>query len=325
MLSQEVTGSQVRVGISACLLGDRVRYDSGHKKNQFILSKLSPLVEFVRVCPEVEMGLGTPREPIRLVQQDEGVRLQTSNTGVDLTERMKVYARERVEKLAGLELDGFILKKDSPSCGMERVKVYREDGRNEKVGRGIFAETLMDRMPLLPVEEEGRLCDPVLRENYLQRVFAHHRLQGLFGKSWSVGELVNFHSQEKFLLLSHNERNYRELGRLVARASELPPEEVAEQYQQLFMDGLSAQAGPGRHCNVLFHIFGYFSRSLSSEQKKEVLGVIDDFRRQFVPLVVPLTLLQHYVALFNLEYLGKQSYLSPLPKQLMCRNYSLAI
>lgn len=321
---REVKNSSVRVGISACLLGDQVRYDGGHKKNAFAVNKLDPLVEFVRVCPELELGLGVPREPIRLVEQENDVRLVTSKTSEDLTDRMKVYAEERIDRLEKMGLDGFILKKDSPSCGMERVKIHMDNGHNQKVGRGLFAQVLMRRMPLLPVEEEGRLCDPVLRENFMQRVFAYRRLREVFSDSWRVKEVIQFHEQEKLLLLSHDPEGCRSLGRIVAQIRQLTREEVKEQYQRQFMETLSVKVTPRRHCNVLQRMVGFFSDSLSSEQRQEMLGVIEDFRHQLVPLVVPLTLLQHYVSRFKVAYLGRQSYLAPVPKQLMCRNYTLS-
>ena len=320
----KVTGTTVRVGISACLLGDQVRYDGGHKKNAFAVDKLAPLVEFVRVCPELELGLGVPREPIRLVQQDDHVRLMTSNTAEDLTDRMESYAEDRITRLEKMGLDGFILKKDSPSCGMERVKIHMDNGHNQKVGRGVFAEVLMRRMPLLPVEEEGRLCDPVLRENFMQRVFAYRRLQEMFRDSWRARDLVRFHEREKLLLLSHDPEASRALGRIVAQVRQLSQDDVAVQYQRLFMETLSVQVTPRRHCNVLQRMVGFFSGSLSPDQHDEVMEVIEDFRKQLVPLVVPLTLLQHYVSRFSVEYLSRQSYLAPVPKQLMCRNYTLS-
>ena len=321
---REAKNTMVRLGISACLLGDQVRYDGGHKKNAFAVDKLAPLVEFVRVCPELELGLGVPREPIRLVQQEDNVRLMTSNTKEDLTARMESYAEERIDRLEKMGLDGFILKKDSPSCGMERVKIHMDNGHNQKVGKGVFAKVLMRRMPLLPVEEEGRLCDPVLRENFMQRVFAYRRLREMFSGSWRVNELVRFHEQEKLLLLSHNPEGCRSLGRLVGQVRQLTREEVTEQYQRQFMETLSVKVTPRRHCNVLHRMVGFFSESLSSEQREEMMGVIEDFRQQLVPLVVPLTLMQHYVSRFKVAYLGRQSYLAPVPKQLMCRNYTLS-
>lgn len=322
MVSQ--TTSHVKIGISACLLGDQVRYDGGHKKNAFAVDKLGPLVEFVRVCPELELGLGVPREPIRLVQEEELVRLKTSTTSKDLTDRMAAYAKKRIEQLKEMDLDGFVLKKDSPSCGMERVKVHMDNGHNRKVGRGVFADILIREMPLLPVEEEGRLCDPVLRENFMQRVFAYRRLRQVFRNGWLPSELVRFHSTEKLLLHAHDPNRCRALGRIVSQVKHTSRRTVAEEYQALFMETLALRATPRRHCNVLQRMVGYFRNSLSDEQFAEISELIDDFKQQLVPLVAPVTLLNHYVHRFNVDYLRQQSYLSPVPKQLMCRNYTLS-
>ena len=208
--ARERTG--IRIGISACLLGQEVRFDGGHKRDRFLTDTLGQYVDWVPVCPEVEMGLGTPRETIRLVQLGDAIRLRSTKTDVDLTTRMKKFARRRVAELAGEALNGFVLKKDSPSCGMERVKVHQLKGASRRSGRGLFAEALLERLPNLPVEEEGRLCDPRLRENWVERVFAYQDITRLWNSRWKVGDLVNFHTRYKFTLLSHAETEYRELG-----------------------------------------------------------------------------------------------------------------
>src|SRR5215212_8256453 len=208
----------VRIGISACLLGQAVRFDGGHKRDAFLTGTFGRFVEWVPVCPEVECGFGTPREPMRLVRSGRGVRLITVKTGVDLTTQLDSYSSERVSALASENLSGYVLKKDSPSCGLERVKVYDSNKVPDKSGRGLFASRLVERFPELPVEEEGRLADPRLRENFVERVFAYWRLNQLFTPRWTVGALVQFHTAHKLILMAHSPDAYQKLGRLVARA-----------------------------------------------------------------------------------------------------------
>ena len=321
MADQDGRHDFVRIGISTCLLGEQVRYDGGHKRSAFINSHVAGVAKFVPVCPEVELGLGVPREPIHLVKDRGQIRLRGTKSKADHTDRMKEFAEHRVTELQSQELDGYILKKDSPSCGIQRIKVWNTSGQPVKSGRGLFAEVLMRRMPLLPVEEEGRLNDPILRESFFEQVFAYRRLRNLFSSTWGIGELVQFHTTEKLLLLAHNQQKYRELGRLVASAKAADRERLKSDYQRVFMTNLAQRAKPPSHCNVLQHIIGFFKRRLSRTQKVELTGLIEDFRSRHAPLVVPLTLIRHYVELFEVEYLRQQTYLDPYPKQLMLRNY----
>ena len=311
----------VRIGISACLLGEAVRFDGGHKRDAYLTGTFGRFVEWVPVCPEVECGFGTPREAMRLVRSEKDVRLITVRSAVDLTDRLDGYARRRVVELMSEHLSGYVLKKDSPSCGLERVKVYDSNKVPEKSGRGLFAARLVERFPELPVEEEGRLADPRLRENFVERVFAYWRLNQLFGARWAVGGLVQFHTAHKLILMAHSPDAYQKLGRLVARAGGLPKKEVQRRYTHGFMTALAAIATPGRHVNVLQHIAGYFKDALDSASKAELLGAIDDYRRELVPLMVPLTLVRHYVRVLDVPYLAGQLYLDPHPKELMLRNH----
>jgi uncharacterized protein YbgA (DUF1722 family) len=258
---------------------------------------------------------------MRLVRSGKDVRLITVRTAVDLTDRLDGYARRRVVELMSEHLSGYVLKKDSPSCGLERVKVYDSNKVPEKSGRGLFAARLVERFPELPVEEEGRLADPRLRENFVERVFAYWRLNQLFGARWTVGGLVQFHTAHKLILMAHSPDAYQKLGRLVARAGGLPKREVQRRYTHGFMTALAAIATPGRHANVLQHIAGYFKDALDSASKAELLGAIDDYRRELVPLMVPLTLVRHYVRVLDVPYLAGQLYLDPHPKELMLRNH----
>ena len=311
----------IRIGISACLLGEKVRFDGGHKRDTFLTETLGRFVEWVPVCPEVECGLGTPREAMRLVRVDQSVRLLTVKSGIDVTAQMDRFSRSRVPSLVGEDLSGFVLKKDSPSCGLERVKVYDRDGPPARRGRGLFAAALVDAFPHLPIEEEGRLADPGLRENFVERVFAHWRLRGLFAARWTVGEVVRFHAAHKLLLLTHAPEAYRQLGRLVAGARGLLRRDLERRYTEGFMDGLAHLATARRHTNVLQHMAGYFKDRLDAPSKGELADTIADYRRGLVPLVVPLTLLRHYVRRFDVAYLAEQTYLQPHPKELLLRNH----
>jgi uncharacterized protein YbgA (DUF1722 family)/uncharacterized protein YbbK (DUF523 family) len=314
-------GRPILVGISACLLGDRVRFDGGHKRNAFLTETFGRFVEWVPVCPEVECGLGTPRESMRLVRVEDGVRLITVKSAVDLTAQLERFSRSRVSALAREGLSGYVLKKDSPSCGLERVKVYDRHGTPARGGRGLFAAALVDTCPHLPVEEEGRLADPRLRDNFVERVFAYWRLRSLFVARWSVGDLTRFHTAHKLLLLAHAPQAYRELGRLVAGARGMPRRDLERRYIDGFMRALAQLATTRRHTNVLQHMAGYFKDRLDAASKRELAETIGDYRRGLVPVVVPLTLLRHYVRMFDVAYLAGQTYLQPHPKELMVRNH----
>jgi uncharacterized protein YbgA (DUF1722 family)/uncharacterized protein YbbK (DUF523 family) len=311
----------IRIGISACLLGHEVRFDGGHKRDLFLTDTFGRFVEWVPVCPEVECGFGTPRESMRLVRVEQGVRLLTVKSGIDVTRQMERFSRSRVPALVGEDLSGFVLKKDSPSCGLERVKIYDRHGTPARGGRGLFAAALRDAFPHLPMEEEGRLSDPGLRENFVERVFGYWRLRGLFVARWTVGDLVHFHTTHKLLLLAHSPEAYRQLGRLVAGARDMPRRDVERRYIDGFMRALAQLATARRHTNVLQHMAGYFKDRLDTASKRELADTIADYRRGLVPLVVPLTLLCHYVRRFEVAYLARQTYLQPHPKELMLRNH----
>ena len=311
----------IRIGVSSCLLGEAVRFDGGHKRDTFLTGTFGRFVEWVPVCPEVECGLGTPRASMRLVRVDSDVRLVTVKTGIDLTDRMVEYARRRVAQLASEDLCGYVLKKDSPSCGLERVKIYDGQGVPAKSGRGVFAAALLDAFPNLPLEEEGRLSDPRLRENFVERVFGYWRLRGLFTGRWNPGALVRFHTAHKLILMAHSPDAYRQLGRLAAGAGSIPRKEMERRYTLGFMAALAALATPRRHANVLQHMVGYFKVRLDRDSKTELLAAIDDYRRELVPLIVPMTLLRHHVRIHNVAYLAGQLYLEPHPKELMLRNH----
>ena len=310
----------IRIGVSSCLLGKKVRYDGQHKKDDFLVDVLGAHVEFVPVCPEVELGLGTPRPIIHLADVGGTVRLLMPSTGRDLTADMDRFAARRAADLDGEELCGYVLKKDSPSCGMERVKVRRGD-QAPRDGVGRFARALLARFPHLPVEEEGRLRDARLRDNFVERVFAFHRLKQLWAGRWTQGDLVAFHTAHKLALLAHAPVAYQALGRLVAGGKALGRAALRDEYTGGFMDGLAVLATRGRHTNVLQHMAGYLRDGLDAASRDELAGVIADYRAGLVPLIVPVTLLRHHARVHGIAYLLGQVYLDPHPKELMLRNH----
>jgi uncharacterized protein YbgA (DUF1722 family)/uncharacterized protein YbbK (DUF523 family) len=312
---------KIRLGVSSCLLGDEVRYDGGHKRDAFLVGTLGPFVEWVPVCPEVEVGLGVPRPAIRLVGSASTPSLVVEKTGEDITVPMQRWANRRVAELRALGLHGYVLKRGSPSCGLLRVRVYDDGGRPGQVGRGLFAAALTDALPTLPVEEEGRLADAGIRENFIERVFASARWQAFTGARARVRDLIAFHAAHKFALLAHSPRAYAGLGRLVAAAGpRLAPATLAT-YGTAFMAALAVRATRGRHANVLEHLAGFFKRQLTSDERAELAEVIAEYRRGLVPLVVPITLLKHHVRRLNVAYLAEQVYLAPHPRELMLRNH----
>jgi len=312
---------KIRLGVSACLLGHEVRYDGGHKRDTFLTDILGPFVEWVPVCPEVEVGLGVPRPPIRLVGDAANPRLMVEKTGDDLTARMQRWASGRIDDLATLGLHGYVLKRGSPSCGLVRVRVYDHDSRPGRVGRGVFAAALTDALPLLPVEEEGRLTDAGIRESFIERVFAAARWQAFRASRPRVRDLVVFHAAHKFAILAHSPRDYPTLGRLVAGAGPRLASETLATYGTRFMQALAVRATRARHVNVLQHLSGFLKRQLSDDERAELGEVIVEYRRGLVPLVVPVTLLKHHVRRLGVTYLADQVYLSPHPKELMLRNH----
>ncbi len=311
---------RIRVGISSCLLGFKVRFDSGHKHDRYITDILGPYFKFVPVCPEVEVGMPIPREAVRLVGSPDAPRMVGNKTGTDWTERMNKYNTARVRQLEKDNLSGYILKKDSPSCGMERVKVYSEHIA-ERNGQGMYASALIKQFPLMPVEEEGRLNDAVLRDNFIVRIFAYHRLQQLFEGRTGRRAIVEFHTAHKYLLMAHSPKHYGQLGQLVAAVSDYKPSEFREKYSSIFMSCLAVHATAKKNVNVLQHILGYLKNHLTPEDKQYILQQIDDYHNLLVPLVVPLTLVKHYVFKHNIEYIKNQIYLNPHPKELMLRNH----
>jgi uncharacterized protein YbgA (DUF1722 family)/uncharacterized protein YbbK (DUF523 family) len=309
-----------RVGVSACLLGQQVRYDGGHKRDAFITGPLSEYLEFVAVCPETGIGLGIPRPTIRLVGDIERPRLVgTLDPSMDVTQRMERYAEQKVKHLG--ELCGYILKKDSPSCGMQRVKVFNQDGGSPlRKGSGVFARILMQRLPLLAVEEEGRLNDAVLRENFINRIYVMQRWQRLQRQGLSAARLIEFHAAHKYLVMAHSQAAYQRLGQLLSDLSKVDLEAIAQSYIEALMQTLQRRVTRQRHVNVLQHMMGYLKKRIDSGDKAELSDRIEAYRRGEIPLVVPITLLRHYFRRHPDPYMEKQVYLQPHPEKLGLRN-----
>jgi uncharacterized protein YbgA (DUF1722 family)/uncharacterized protein YbbK (DUF523 family) len=313
---------KIKLGISSCLLGNKVRYDGGHKLDPFLVSTLGQFVEYVAVCPEVESGFPVPREAFRLVGDAEAPRLVTRQGGIDATPQMERWIEKKLPLLEKEELCGFIFKSRSPSSGMERVKVYNDKGMAEKNGVGLFARALMKRLPLLPVEEEGRLQDIDLRENFIARIFVYRRWRELLAAGATAGRLVDFQRRHKLLLMAHSPEMARQLGKLVATAGTRPLGDLLPEYEKLLLAALKQKATVRKNVNVLQHMLGYFKKQLDDFEKKELLATIENYHQNLVPLIVPLTLLKHYIDKFKEPYLGDQYYLDPHPLELKLRNHA---
>jgi len=312
---------KITIGISSCLLGNNVRYDGGHKWDRYVTDTLGVYFEWVPVCPEVEFGLPIPREAMHLVGEPDAPRLVTIRTGIDHTDGMLKWADAKLKDLENEELCGFIFKSKSPSSGISGIKVYTPSGMPSHKGTGIFGGAFMRHFPLIPVIDDGRLHDPQLRENFIERVFIYQRWKDFLKTSTSIKDLVAFHTEHKLLILSHSPKHLSALGKLVADAKQQERKELFTRYMRVLMEGLQFIATAKKNTNVLLHIAGYFRKNLSPDDKQELLEIIDQYHRQFVPLIVPIVIINHYVRKFDEPYLKKQSYLRPHPLELMLRNH----
>lgn len=309
----------LRLGVSACLLGANVRFDGGHKRNRFLLEELGAYFEYVPFCPEHAIGMGTPRPAIRLAGDAQAPRaVGSKDPDLDVTDALQTYSARTAQRLHGLS--GFVFKNDSPTCGMERVRVYNAKGMPQRDGVGIFARAVQEANPLLPVEEEGRLNDPVLRENFISRVFVYARWQALQHQGLKKKSLLDFHTRHKLMLMAHSPVAYRELGRMLARLDNEVLETLAERYIGQVMQALKLKASRKRHVNVLQHLLGYLRKRVDGASRADLAEVIESYRRGVVPLVVPMTLLQHYFRREPHSWVSRQVYMSPHPRELMLRN-----
>lgn len=317
---EESMNGKPLVGISTCLLGENVRYDGGHKLDGYLRDLLGRYVDYVAVCPEVECGMGVPREAVRLVELGGRIRLMTQRTQLDKTDQMTAWMGPKLDELAGMDLCGFIFKSRSPSSGLFRVKVYKENGPVAG-GAGMFAQGFITRFPHIPVEEDGRLQDPSLRENFIERIFVMQRFYELRAQRTSLKGLLDFHASHKYLLMAHCPKTLKELGALLARGRELNPRVLQGIYFETFIDALKKIATVKKTTNVLMHIMGYFKKDLDAQEKAELREVIGRYHDGLVPLIVPITLLNHYVRKYAPGYLADQIFLRPHPMELMLRNH----
>jgi len=312
---------KIKIGISSCLLGEKVRYDGGHKLDRYITDTLGEYFDWLPVCPEVEYGLAIPRESMHLAGDPDNPRLITTRTGIDHTEGMLQWVKNKLKILERVDLYGFIFKGRSPSSGIGGVTVYTPSGTPGRKGAGLFGGAFLRRFPLVPVIDDGRLHDPKLRENFIERVFVYKRWKELFRNSATRKDLINFHTEHKLLIMSHSPKHFTTLGQLVASSKKYKQENLLTQYIKLLMEGLQLLATAKKNTNVLSHIAGYFKSVLSSEDKRELLEVIENYHKGYVPLIVPIVLINHYVRKFDESYLKEQFYLNPHPIELMLRNH----
>ena len=313
---------KIRIGVSSCLIGEKVRWNGDHKQDRYVREILSRYFEYIPVCPEVEVGMGVPRETVALYGDPEKPSMISKKTQTDWTKPMEKYIKSRINTLSADDLCGYIFKSKSPSCGMGRVPLYSEFGSHKvKHGPGMFANAFINSFPLVPTEEEGRLNDPRIRENFIVRVFSFKRFNLLLNEKFSLGQWVKFHTQHKFLLLAHSRKHYDELGELVAHSKTIKPSELKKKYGELFMEALTSKSTPKKNTDVLLHMMGFFKKLLTKIEKEDILSTIEDYRSEILPLIVPVTLIRHQVKKHNIEYLHDQVYLNPHPKELMLLNH----
>ena len=312
---------KIKLGVSACLMGEEVRWNGGHSKDRYLTDILGQYVEYVPVCPEVECGMGVPRETLRLVGDPDNPNLVTSKTNIDHTHRMTEWARKKAKELEKENLCGFVFKKNSPSSGLFRVPVRTSKGMPQKKGQGIFARVFTEHFPLIPAEEDGRLNDSKLRETFIEQIFTLMRWRETLSSKKSMVNLIDFHTRHKLLIMSHSPNHSKMMGKLVAKGKTLLIEDLFAQYETLLMAALRLQTTLKKNINVLQHVMGYFKKHLSPDEKQELLEVIELYRKEYVPLIVPVTLFNHYVRKYNQPYLAQQVYLNPHPIALKLRNH----
>lgn len=311
----------ITLGISSCLLGNKVRYDGGHKLDQFLTGTFGQYVDWVPVCPEAGCGLEIPREVMNLEGDPASPRLRTVWTGRDHTARLQRWAKGEMKVLAGMDISGFVFKARSPSCGLRDARVFDAKCGVRGTGPGLFAKAFVETFPLMPAEDEGRMHEPAHRENFVERVFVYRRWREYIEEDGSIGGLVAFHSAHKYLIMAHGQKHYSALGKMVAGARKMRKKELLANYIALLTEGLQVLATPKKNTNVLQHLAGHFKGQLSSDEKKELLDSITNYHNGLAPLIVPVTLLNHYVRKYEEPYLARQVYLKPSALELMLRNH----
>jgi uncharacterized protein YbgA (DUF1722 family)/uncharacterized protein YbbK (DUF523 family) len=311
----------IKIGISSCLLGNLVRYDGGHSHDRFLTQTLGLFTRYVPVCPEVECGMPTPRDSLRLVGDPEDPRLVTRKTGEDHTQQMHQWIQKKLPALEKENLCGFIFKSKSPSSGLYRIKVYGDDNKVKNNGVGLFARAFTRHFPRIPVEEAGRLNDPKLREHFIENIFSFQRWRNFLEDHPTLGKLVTFHTENKLLILSHSQDIYRQMGKLVARGKQMPPSDLFDTYEILLIKALDLKTTGKKNINVLQHAMGFFKTDITGDEKQELLSSFSQYRDGYVPLIVPLTLIKHYVLKYDQPWLKSQTWLNPHPFELKLRNY----
>jgi uncharacterized protein YbgA (DUF1722 family)/uncharacterized protein YbbK (DUF523 family) len=310
---------KIKIGISSCLLGDLVRYDGSHRHDHYLTDTLGKFVEWVPVCPEVEYGLPVPRESMRLVGDAASPQFVTRRSGIDHTRGMLKWARKKLKELGSEELCGFIFKSRSPSSGIRGVMVYTSSGMQGRTGAGLFGGAFVKHFPMIPAEDDGRLHNPLLRENFIERVFVLKRWRDFLKKGSSMRNIISFHTKNKLLIMAHSPKHYTTLGRLVAKGR--ARERLPQEYITALMEGFKLRATVKKNTNVLMHCIGYFKKKISADEKQELLEVVNYYHKGLIPLVVPITLINHYVRKYNEPYLKDQYYLNPHPIELKLRNH----
>ena len=321
-MKKYVKDMKIKIGVSSCLVGEKVRWNGDHKQDRYVREVLANYFEYVSICPEMEVGMGVPRETVALYGNLDKSQMISKKTQTNWTKPMEQYIKGRINSLTHDDLCGYIFKSKSPSCGLGRVPVYSEFGSHSvRHGPGMFAQAFTNKFPLVPTEDEGRLNDSRIRENFIVKVFSFYRLQNLLKKGFSLGALVTFHTQHKFLLLAHSRKHYDALGQLVAKPKSLSVEVLKEKYGKIFMEAFSLKSTPKKNTDVLLHMMGFLKKILTKSEKEDILNTIEDYKNELLPLIVPVTLVRHQVKKHNIEYLQDQVYLNPHPKELMLRNH----
>ena len=314
--------NKIKIGVSSCLLGEKVRWNGDHKQDHYVRNIFGHYFEYVPTCPEVDVGMGIPRETVALYGTLYKPRMIGNKTKTDWTDKINKYTKGRINELINQDLCGYIFKAKSPSCGIGRVNVYSEFGSSKvRYGAGIFARAFIKSYPLVPVEDEGRLHDARIKENFIIRVFCFNRIGRLLRQDFTIGKLVKFHTKQKFLLLSHSRKHYDALCKLVANAKKYKLEELKAHYCETFMDALTYKSTTKKNTDVLLHMMGFLKKILTEEEKENILATIEDYRNELLPIIVPITLIKHQVKIHKIDYLLDQVYLNPHPKELMLRNH----